>query len=621
MFPLSRTSRFFWFLLAVLALLRVAGRHDVRFGPGVPDVSLWWFGLLLTAAAFLVGPSRKRLRQWPMTVLVVGLLVVVWPLSAWRDSVVRITPQKTVRVYRPFAEEPGRARRVLVDALRLESRKDLNRVARRRRDVGLELIAVLSAPRAGVYRFETDCDDRCSLWVDGTPVVQGAAFGQEELHLDAGMHRFRMRYEQDRGPAHLALRWNSPAFLEILGLEHHVADSADRLTAPERRRAFWRIVLSLLLGTVWWCLGCGLLLRGMEHVSGLAADEPALGPSPSRAAVFLALGCGLAVPVLDITVWGTPDRRLGPTFDPPDVLRSLLLLASAAWFVGFIHLRSRAAGGASAVAWPGDSFRVARWPLLLVPLGFALLHAHDAELFSMLGREDGLIENASAVLLFLTTALAVAGAWLFRRRGARFRAFVAAAFAFVFFVIGGEEISWGQRIVGFESPTPFLENDQAETNLHNIATDLFEQAYYSLATVFLILVPFVQERSSSLRRFSVMQFVIPSIAIAFASAPLSAFNYDTWRFPLVQWLFYATVIVCLYYAMLFFRKGVGGITDKIYYALLPISLVAIQAELLIVGNFSRYWDVTEYKELLIPLGFLVFAMELLVRARRETGLK
>ena len=81
-----------------------------------------------------------------------------------------------------------------------------------------------------------------------------------------------------------------------------------------------------------------------------------------------------------------------------------------------------------------------------------------------------------------------------------------------------------------------------------------------------------------------MQFVIPSIAIAFASAPLSAFNYDTWRFPLVQWLFYATVIVCLYYAMLFFRKGVGGITDKIYYALLPISLAAIQAELLIVAT-------------------------------------
>ena len=36
-----------------------------------------------------------------------------------------------------------------------------------------------------------------------------------------------------------------------------------------------------------------------------------------------------------------------------------------------------------------------------------------------------------------------------------------------------------------------------------------------------------------------------------------------------------------------------------------------------VGNFSRYWDVTEYKELLIPLGFFVFAVELFVRARRE----
>ena len=45
----------------------------------------------------------------------------------------------------------------------------------------------------------------------------------------------------------------------------------------------------------------------------------------------------------------------------------------------------------------------------------------------------------------------------------------AALYGLLFFMAAGEEISWGQRIFGWESSEFFLENNkQDETNLHNL---------------------------------------------------------------------------------------------------------------------------------------------------------
>ncbi len=42
-------------------------------------------------------------------------------------------------------------------------------------------------------------------------------------------------------------------------------------------------------------------------------------------------------------------------------------------------------------------------------------------------------------------------------------------YALLFLVVGGEEISWGQRIIGMQTPDALKElNVQKETNLHNI---------------------------------------------------------------------------------------------------------------------------------------------------------
>ena len=106
--------------------------------------------------------------------------------------------------------------------------------------------------------------------------------------------------------------------------------------------------------------------------------------------------------------------------------------------------------------------------LNLILLSVLLVFNVDA--YDVLTKEDALIENSTAFLFFLTALLLLAiaargrdvpesvpGRWLY----------ILGALAFVFAT--GEEISWGQRIFGFETPNYLREiNLQNEFNLHNI---------------------------------------------------------------------------------------------------------------------------------------------------------
>ena len=111
-----------------------------------------------------------------------------------------------------------------------------------------------------------------------------------------------------------------------------------------------------------------------------------------------------------------------------------------------------------------------------------------------LGREDGLFEDLSAVFFFCASAIFAGAFW---RSGANAngshsantsgdaatnQATAAAAaaprkrrniwfllLALLFFFGGGEEISWGQRIFGWDTPQAFEQaNIQRETNIHNL---------------------------------------------------------------------------------------------------------------------------------------------------------
>lgn len=101
--------------------------------------------------------------------------------------------------------------------------------------------------------------------------------------------------------------------------------------------------------------------------------------------------------------------------------------------------------------------------------------AISPERLNLLGREDALIESAGAVFFAGAAVAFLGGAVLAVRGGVQspgrrpWRPPIYAALALVTFVCCGEEISWGQRLLGLQTPPFFAEhNAQAEINLHNL---------------------------------------------------------------------------------------------------------------------------------------------------------
>jgi len=86
----------------------------------------------------------------------------------------------------------------------------------------------------------------------------------------------------------------------------------------------------------------------------------------------------------------------------------------------------------------------------------------DLNTYHWVYSEDGVIENLTAGL-FLLSAI------IFGLSFIRYRRIFYIVFALIFFIAFGEEISWGQRILGFSTPASLASiNVQGELNLHNL---------------------------------------------------------------------------------------------------------------------------------------------------------
>ena len=103
----------------------------------------------------------------------------------------------------------------------------------------------------------------------------------------------------------------------------------------------------------------------------------------------------------------------------------------------------------------------------------ASLFLLERDVFGVVLDEDRIVEWTQVALYLGTTVLAVVIAWDRLRRGYRVQAatwLLAALFAIV---IVGEEIAWGQRLLGLETPEILEEvNKQDEITFHNIGETL-----------------------------------------------------------------------------------------------------------------------------------------------------
>lgn len=189
-----------------------------------------------------------------------------------------------------------------------------------------------------------------------------------------------------------------------------------------------------------------------------------------------------------------------------------------------------------------------------VAASYWILSLSDPILLTQLGREDNWIESTGAAF-FLIASIVMLGVYI--KSVGQTNTFFGYIFrrnvyfillSFLFFICFGEEISWGQRIFGWETPQALREiNAQNETNLHNLwlfqstnpdgsaktFLELFLNTNRLLSIFWLsycVLVPIVNAHSEHLRRFFAFTGApIPSLLVG----GLFLVNYITFRSALV----------------------------------------------------------------------------------------
>ena len=114
----------------------------------------------------------------------------------------------------------------------------------------------------------------------------------------------------------------------------------------------------------------------------------------------------------------------------------------------------------------------------------------SAEQMFILIQEDGFVEWSSALLLIISSAYAFKLA--FDSKANLLQKIMLILLALLFFLMAGEEISWGQRIFDIETPAALKEiNVQGEINFHNLLGYFFDHIFIAAIFSYGFLLPFL----------------------------------------------------------------------------------------------------------------------------------
>lgn len=222
--------------------------------------------------------------------------------------------------------------------------------------------------------------------------------------------------------------------------------------------------------------------------------------------------------------------------------------------------------------------------------------------------ENGPVENMSFLAWILASGVCIYVACRHFKDRQYKLALTAAGVGCGFFVLGMEEVSWMQHVLKYETPDIFNTNYQREVNLHNFFTDMAEAFFYTATILFCLLGPLIREGlAGSLKVGRWADFVLPRRTIIWLGAGAAALNYDMWNMTLTQVCFFAALAaIGQIYRQVSNRRERGWVAAYIFV------LIAAQAILLLHGNrFVRHYDITEFKEMVLALAFLVYSLELL----------
>lgn len=136
--------------------------------------------------------------------------------------------------------------------------------------------------------------------------------------------------------------------------------------------------------------------------------------------------------------------------------------------------------------------------VVFITISFILLFLFHVELYDQLTSEDNIIENLSAVLLLFCSCFFLISFFHARKSPLKIHHWLTYGLlmlSIVFFLIAGEEISWGQRIFDLATPDYLSSvNEQDELNFHNINKRFFDRLLDRATIIFVFISSFLLYR-------------------------------------------------------------------------------------------------------------------------------
>tara|TARA_R110002153_G_scaffold58444_6_gene160356 strand:+ start:11536 stop:12594 length:1059 start_codon:yes stop_codon:yes gene_type:complete len=245
---------------------------------------------------------------------------------------------------------------------------------------------------------------------------------------------------------------------------------------------------------------------------------------------------------------------------------------------------------------------------------------YDVKSFSKFSLEDGWVEYLSALISFLSSVILLFTFFKIKKTDNSLVKWSVFLMSVILFILAMEEISWFQRILEYNSPKLMNGNSQNEMNLHNFGTNYIENAYYFGVFLLIVVVPFVNDNKPEWFAGLFVDFLIPTRGLMLIGCVVAGYNYDMWNVFFMQFIFYTSILIL---TVIFIQSKFR--TERIL-ILLTLGFIFVSQFLFLKKGefFTRVWDVTEYRELLLPFGLFFYSVELYVRSRnieKHKGLK
>lgn len=276
---------------------------------------------------------------------------------------------------------------------------------------------------------------------------------------------------------------------------------------------------------------------------------------------------------------------------------------------------------------------VITWGMLVLTAAVVVHFLLNPILTDIYAYEDGPVENITAMAFFVASAVTGVSALISLKNRVFRVGILTLMIACVFFFLGGEEISWGQRILNIPTPSWFIgRNRQGEMNIHNLSQDVVvdgkrerrgvEVPLYILfdisSFIFFTAIPFYRPgllKILNKLNLSDLTELLPNAWLIVPFSMISGFSVDKQTLYEAKIIWTVLILISLIKVSLS-RKSWKQITPPSLALIILLVSIPIFRVLPYRTNV-RFWFPTEYSELFVGLGMLVYALDLMYKQHKK----